>query len=128
MSGSSSAPYSPKCLELEFCEVRRYGVLGNSRGASHPVGLSSVPTVLREGPYRFFFWSNEFYSDERTEPPHIHVESERGRTLAKFWLEEPTGCAKSRGFAAHELTRIQSLVQQHRTELLRAWNAHFRGQ
>jgi len=87
-----------------------------------------VPTVLHEGPYRFFFWSNEFYSADRTEPPHIHVESERGRTLAKFWLEEPIWCAKNRGFAAHELTRIQSLVQQHRTELLRAWDAYFRRQ
>ena len=27
-----------------------------------------MPTVLRVGPYRFFFWA-----DERQEPPHIHV-------------------------------------------------------
>jgi hypothetical protein len=87
-----------------------------------------MPTVLRKGRYRFFFYSNEFYSVERTEPPHIHVESDRGRTLAKFWLEEPGGCAKSRGFATHELTRIQSLVQQHRIELLRAWDDYFRRQ
>ncbi|WP_422447088.1 DUF4160 domain-containing protein [Thermoanaerobacterium sp. DL9XJH110] len=27
-----------------------------------------MPTVLKEGKYRFFFFSNE-----GTEPPHIHV-------------------------------------------------------
>ncbi|WP_439481025.1 DUF4160 domain-containing protein [Cyclobacterium plantarum] len=39
-----------------------------------------MPTVLRIGPYRFFFFSNE-----GNEPPHIHVESGEGH--AKFWLE-----------------------------------------
>jgi hypothetical protein len=39
-----------------------------------------VPTVLRVGPYRFFFSSNE-----GTEPPHIHVEA--GSASAKFWLQ-----------------------------------------
>jgi hypothetical protein len=28
-----------------------------------------MPTVLRVGPYRFFF-----FSGDRDEPPHIHVE------------------------------------------------------
>ncbi len=28
-----------------------------------------MPTVLVEGPYRFFW-----YSGDRTEPPHVHVE------------------------------------------------------
>jgi hypothetical protein len=39
-----------------------------------------VPTVLRVGPYRFFFYSNE-----GSEPPHIHVEA--GGKSAKFWLQ-----------------------------------------
>ena len=76
-----------------------------------------MPTVLREDGYRFFFWSNE-----GDEPPHIHVQA--GGSTAKFWLD-PVGYAKSHRFAAHELTRVQSLVQQHRTELLRAWNDYF---
>jgi hypothetical protein len=37
------------------------------------------PTILRSGPYRLFFFSNE-----GEEPPHIHVQRER--MLAKFWL------------------------------------------
>ena len=40
-----------------------------------------MPTVLRDGPYRFFF-----YSGDREEPPHVHVERERN--VAKFWLSE----------------------------------------
>jgi hypothetical protein len=86
-----------------------------------------MPTVLRVGPYRFFFYSDEYYASDRPEPPHIHVFADSGRKSAKFWLE-PVSCARSSRFAPHELTRIQSLVQHHRTELLRAWDARFRGQ
>ena len=39
-----------------------------------------MPTVRRIGSARFFFYSNE-----GTEPPHIHAE-EAG-AVAKFWLE-----------------------------------------
>jgi hypothetical protein len=30
-----------------------------------------MPEVFREGPYRFFFYSNE-----NDEPPHVHVRTE----------------------------------------------------
>jgi hypothetical protein len=83
-----------------------------------------MPTVLRVGPYRFFLWTNEFYGKDLPEPPHIHISANSGRKYAKFWLD-PVSCAKSGRVAAHELTRIQSLVQQHRIELLREWNARF---
>jgi hypothetical protein len=86
-----------------------------------------MPTVRREGPYRFFFYSDEYSGVDLTEPPHIHVESDSGRKTAKYWLS-PVRLAKSRRFASHELTRIQSMVQQYRTELLRAWDASFRRQ
>jgi hypothetical protein len=39
-----------------------------------------MPTVLRSGPYRFFF-----YAGDGAEPPHIHVERDDGE--AKFWLD-----------------------------------------
>lgn len=39
-----------------------------------------MPTILRVGPYRFFF-----YSGDGREPPHIHVERDSG--VAKFWLD-----------------------------------------
>jgi hypothetical protein len=79
-----------------------------------------VPTFLTEGPYRFFCYSNE-----GDEPPHVHVE--RDNNTAKFWLEEPVRFARNKGFAPHELTRIQSLVEEHRAECLRKWDDHFGG-
>jgi len=55
--------------------------------------------------------------------PHVHVQD--GDKLAKLWLE-PLALAASTGFAAHELTRVQTLVAQHRDRLLEAWNEFFR--
>lgn len=74
-----------------------------------------MPTVLRDGPYRFYF-----YSHEPNEPPHVHVD--RDDATAKFWLT-PVTLASSLGFKSHELTRILRLVQDHREELKNAWNA-----
>jgi hypothetical protein len=54
-----------------------------------------MPTVLRWGPYRAFFYSNE-----RGEPPHIHVRS--GDFEAKFWLHD-LSVAINAGFPAHEI-------------------------
>jgi hypothetical protein len=76
-----------------------------------------MPTILRIGSYRFFFYSNEM-----GEPPHIHIQSER--KLAKFWLE-PVALASSTRFAAHELRKLNRLVEEHRDQLLGAWNEYF---
>jgi hypothetical protein len=76
-----------------------------------------VPTVHREGPYRFFF-----YSADRHEPPHIHVEREVCR--AKFWLD-PVQLARSGGFGAAELSRLERLVVEQQERLLRAWHEYF---
>jgi hypothetical protein len=54
-----------------------------------------MPTVLRDGPHRFFFFSNE-----GEEPPHIHVET--GENYAKFWLT-PVTLARAVGYNASEL-------------------------
>jgi hypothetical protein len=78
-----------------------------------------MPTVLRVGPYRFFF-----YAGDRDEPPHVHVERED--KVAKFWLD-PVRLHRSAGFSRTEVGRIQKLVSNHRTELLEAWNAYFHG-
>lgn len=76
-----------------------------------------MPTALRSGPYRFYF-----YSHEPNEPPHVHVDREG--FSAKFWLA-PVGLARNLGFAAHELNRIESLIERHREALLEAWNEYF---
>jgi hypothetical protein len=76
-----------------------------------------VPTVLRIGPFRFYF-----YSHEPDEPPHIHVD--RGDATIKVWLGS-LDVARSRGFRAHEIGGIVALVEQHRTELTEAWHEYF---
>jgi hypothetical protein len=75
-----------------------------------------MPTVLRTGPYRFYF-----YSHKPNEPPHIHVD--RDNLSAKFWLN-PVSLARTLGINARELRRLQSLVTEHQTELLEAWHGH----
>ena len=76
-----------------------------------------MPTVLREGPYRFYF-----YSHEPNEPPHVHVD--RDDLSAKFWLD-PVSLARNFGFTARELRRLQSLVVENRDKLLEAWHGYF---
>ena len=76
-----------------------------------------MPTVLRVGPYRLFF-----YSGDREEPPHVHID--RDRSEAKFWLD-PVRLARSRGFAAHELTELDAIVAENQAKLLEAWNEFF---
>jgi hypothetical protein len=76
-----------------------------------------MPTVLRSGPYRFYF-----YSHEPNEPPHIHVD--RDDLSAKFWLD-PVQLGANFGFRAHELREIQSLVVSFGTKFLEAWSEFF---
>lgn len=76
-----------------------------------------MPTVLRSGPYRFFF-----YSADREEPRHVHVE--RDEREAKFWLD-PVRLEGSTAFARAELSRVERLVVQHADVLRRAWDDFF---
>ena len=83
------------------------------------VHWDTLPTVLRVGPYRLFF-----YSADRDEPPHVHIEREEGK--AKFWLE-PVRLEKSSGFSRAELGRIERLVAEDAVFLLRSWHEYFGG-
>jgi hypothetical protein len=78
-----------------------------------------MPTVLRLGPYRFFF-----YAGDRDEPPHVHVE--RDNNKAKFWLET-VRLQNSGGFSRTEINRIQKTVEENQEDLLRSWNEYFNG-
>ena len=73
-----------------------------------------MPTVLREGPYRF-----HFYSDEGNEPPHIHVACGDGE--AKFWLD-PVRLARNIRLPATSIREIERLVFENQTFLLEAYN------
>lgn len=76
-----------------------------------------MPTVLKFGPYRFFF-----YAGDRNEPPHIHIE--RDGNIAKFWLQ-PVRMQGSGGFSRVEIAKLWVMVTEHQAELLEAWNAYF---
>jgi hypothetical protein len=76
-----------------------------------------MPTVLRIGPYRFYF-----YSHEPNEPAHIHVD--RDRLSAKFWLE-PVELARNLGYPPKDLRRIREIILENRQKLLEAWYGYF---
>ena len=71
-----------------------------------------MPSVLRIGPYRFFF-----FASDRDEPLHVHVERED--KIAKFWLD-PVRLQSSGGFSRNEITRIQSMIVEHQIQLKEA--------
>jgi hypothetical protein len=75
------------------------------------------PTVLRIGPYRFFFNSRE---ETRR---HVHVATPEG--IAKFWLEPTIALASYHQLNQKELNRIDTLVRENENELKSAWNRHF---
>jgi Domain of unknown function (DUF4160) len=76
-----------------------------------------MPTVLRIGPYRFFF-----YSGDRDEPPHVHVE--RDDCTAKFWLD-PVRLQRSSGCSRGDVNKIRKIVESEVETLLRSWNEYF---
>jgi hypothetical protein len=76
-----------------------------------------TPTVFREGPYRFFFFSRE---ESRI---HVHVSHPDGE--AKFWLTPDVELAKQTGLGDHVIGEAQQLVVDHLQEIVHAWNKHF---
>ena len=77
-----------------------------------------MPTVLRLGAYRFYFYSHDVVH----EPPHIHVD--RDENSAKFWLN-PLKLARNLGFSATELRKIERILEEHQDEILEKWNENF---
>jgi hypothetical protein len=77
------------------------------------------PTVFREGPYRFYFFSRE-------EPRmHVHVSCPDGE--AKFWLEPIIALAQNHGLSEHQIKDAQAHVEAHADECKKCWKAHFGG-
>ncbi len=80
--------------------------------------LESLPTILRSGPYRLFF-----YSEDQYEPPHVHVEREE--LQAKFWLD-PVRFEWNRGFRRPEIRQVEKMVTENVGFLMEAWYEYFR--
>ncbi|WP_040661586.1 DUF4160 domain-containing protein [Nitrococcus mobilis] len=75
------------------------------------------PTVFREKGYRFFFFSRE--------EPRLHVHVVSGDGEAKFWLEPELQLARNYRYSRQQLKEIESLIEDHYNELVRAWQRHF---
>ena len=77
-----------------------------------------MPTILREGPYQFYF-----VSADRDEPPHVHVRRDDG--FAKFWLTPEVILQSSGNFGRAEVRRIQAIVENNQAMFLRRWDGYF---
>jgi len=75
------------------------------------------PTIFREGPFRFFFFSRE--------EPRIHVHAESSEGEAKFWLDPEIALAKSYRLSDRDVRRIRDIISEHEQEIRNAWNRHF---
>lgn len=78
-----------------------------------------APTVVRDGPFRLFFFSRE--------EPRIHVHVSHPDGEAKFWLTPIVALADHTGLSSKQLRDAQSVVEAHLEEITHAWNHHFGG-
>ena len=76
-----------------------------------------VPTVVRDGQFRLFFFSRE---EERI---HVHVAHPDGE--AKFWLTPHVALAAQTCLSAKQQREAQVVVEAHIEEIKYAWNHHF---
>jgi hypothetical protein len=76
-----------------------------------------APTIVRDGPFRLFFFSRE---ESRI---HVHVAHSDGE--AKFWLTPDVNLATSTGLTPRQLNEAQLVVQAHLKEINDAWIHHF---
>lgn len=77
-----------------------------------------MPTVLFLKGWRFYFYSNE-----RDEPPHIHVA--KADAEGKFWLDADSydvRAAFTYGMGPADHRFIRKTLFEHFDELLEAWN------
>lgn len=79
-----------------------------------------MPTVLRLGGTRVFFFSNE--GDPR-EPLHVHVRN--ADKLAKFWVEPEISLEENFGFNSRELRDIETAIRDNEPLIRTSWDAHF---
>jgi len=51
------------------------------------------------------------------------VTCEKGE--AKFWLKPITSLAASYGLNPKKLAEVQKIIEEHRNEVIKAWQKHF---
>ncbi len=65
-----------------------------------------MPTALRTGPYRFYF-----YAYDCGEPRHMHADREN--RSAKCWLDPDVTLATNHGDSRRELRDIERIMRAH---------------
>ncbi len=73
-----------------------------------------MPNITVEG-YRIGF----VYADVRKEPSHVHIMNSGKQ--AKYWLN-PIKLSHSRGYANHELGRIEEILRNEHARLMDMWD------
>ncbi|MEQ8554350.1 MAG: DUF4160 domain-containing protein [Cyclobacteriaceae bacterium] len=76
-----------------------------------------MPTILRIGPYRFYF-----YSADGDEPTHVHVQ--RDDYTAKFWVN-PVRLDKNLGFRNKEINELFRMIEENQLFIIEKWNEYF---
>lgn len=54
---------------------------------------------------------------------HVHVICPDGE--AKFWIEPIVSLAAYTGLPKTKLTSLQKIVEEHKNEIIKAWEKHF---
>jgi hypothetical protein len=75
-----------------------------------------MPTALRIGPYRLYF-----YSYDCGELRHIHIDRED--KSAKFWLDPDVSLAGNYGYSRKELRDIERIIKENRERLKDEWDS-----
>ena len=75
-----------------------------------------MPTALRTGPCRFYF-----YSYDCGEPRHMHVDREDKRV--KFWLDPDISLEINYGYSRKEIRDIERITRDNLENLSHEWDA-----
>lgn len=73
---------------------------------------------LTPKPFQLFFYSNE-----KNEPPHVHVEHTQGGEC-KFWLSPEVALVKNWDMPLHQETKALRLVKENREALIQLFEKY----
>ena len=76
-----------------------------------------MPTIFEWKGWKFLF-----YSQDRSEPPHVHVRKDRPEV--KIWLESLT-VARNRRCSELEINALLDVLKMHKNAFLEKWHEHF---
>jgi pimeloyl-ACP methyl ester carboxylesterase len=110
--GASCPPRSPIGVHRRF--RLRFPVAISSNRMARCDKENVVPTVFTQEGFRF-----HFYSNERNEPPHIHVTGKGGEM--KIWLPS-LAVEFSFGLSPPEQRRVMEIAKENVTLLMERWN------